>query len=63
MCGFCMTGHHHNCKKELKYYDKVWYCYCKDCNPQVVSDEEIEQENDEQGTSDTDISESSGDAD
>ena len=27
-CGFCATGHHDNCKKEIKYYDKTWVCEC-----------------------------------
>jgi hypothetical protein len=28
VCGFCNTGHHHNCKKEIKYYEKIWVCEC-----------------------------------
>jgi hypothetical protein len=52
MCGFCMTGHHENCKPVIKHYDKEWYCYCETCHPDVVSDvdetkEEQEIENDE----------------
>lgn len=31
ICGFCMTKHHDNCKKEIKYYDKVWVCECNVC--------------------------------
>lgn len=62
LCGYCMTGHHQNCRPEIKYYDKVWYCYCKECNSMVVSEEETEEESNEQGTSDTGTSESSGDA-
>jgi hypothetical protein len=27
-CGFCATGHHDNCKKEIKYHDKIWVCEC-----------------------------------
>ena len=63
MCGYCMTGHHESCRPVIKYYDKEWYCYCKECNTMVISEEETEQENDEQGTSDTGISESSESAD
>jgi hypothetical protein len=28
ICGFCMTGHHENCKPLIKWYDNEWYCYC-----------------------------------
>lgn len=43
-CGFCMTGHHQNCRPEIKYYEKVWYCYCEICKNVVVSESEnIEQ--------------------
>jgi hypothetical protein len=24
-----MTGHHHNCKKEISWYDKTWRCDCQ----------------------------------
>jgi hypothetical protein len=27
-CGFCMTGNHENCKKEITYYEKTWVCEC-----------------------------------
>jgi hypothetical protein len=55
MCGFCMTGHHKSCKPVIKYYDKEWYCYCKTCHPDVLSDvdetkEEQEIENAEAGS-------------
>jgi hypothetical protein len=33
-----MTGHHPNCKKEIKYYDKVWLCYCPICHKQEDED-------------------------
>lgn len=29
-----MTGHHENCKTEIRWYDNVWYCYCKTCKTQ-----------------------------
>jgi len=29
ICGFCMTGHHQNCKKTITYYEKVWICECQ----------------------------------
>lgn len=41
MCGFCMTGHHENCKAEIKYYDKIWYCDCTKCHPD--REEEVEE--------------------
>ena len=67
MCGFCMTGHHESCKPVIKYYDKEWFCYCKTCHPDVLSDvvetkEEQEIENDE-GTSPNEDIESSGTSD
>lgn len=31
-CGWCMTGDHENCKKELVYPPKNWICGCKTCN-------------------------------
>lgn len=31
LCGWCMTGHHDNCKKEIKHYDSLWQCGCKEC--------------------------------
>jgi hypothetical protein len=31
LCGWCMTGHHKDCKKVVEYYDKKWYCECKEC--------------------------------
>ena len=63
MCGFCMTGHHESCKPVIKYYDKEWHCYCKKCHPVLLSEQETEKENDEQGTSDTTDSEPSGTSD
>jgi hypothetical protein len=39
-CGFCATGHHENCRPEIKWYDKVWYCYCEICKNVVVSESE-----------------------
>ena len=30
-CGWCMTGDHKNCKKELVYPPKNWICGCKTC--------------------------------
>jgi hypothetical protein len=33
-CGFCMTGHHHNCKPVINYYEKTWVCECP-CRTQV----------------------------
>ena len=33
-CGWCMTGDHENCKKEINHYDKTWYCLCEICNPE-----------------------------
>jgi hypothetical protein len=46
-----MTGHHKGCLPKLEYYDKVWYCHCKECNPTVGV--EIDSE-DEDGTEDPD---------
>lgn len=43
-CGWCMTGHHKQCKPETKYYEKVWQCDCKICHIGVVSEESSEQE-------------------
>ena len=63
MCGFCMTGHHESCKPVIKYYDKEWHCYCEECHPVLLSEQETEKENDEQGTSDTTDSEPSGTSD
>ena len=39
-CGWCMTGHHENCKPELKYFDKVWYCECITCHPDRMEETE-----------------------
>lgn len=30
-CGWCITNYHDTCKREIRYYDKVWLCEC-DCN-------------------------------
>jgi len=43
MCGFCATGHHENCKTEIKYYDNIWYCDCTKCHPDKK--EEVEETN------------------
>ena len=34
ICGFCVTGTHDKCRPEIKWYDKVWYCYCETCKTQ-----------------------------
>lgn len=39
MCGFCATGHHENCKTEIKYYDNIWYCDCTKCHPDRKEEE------------------------
>lgn len=54
MCGYCMTGHHDSCRPEIKYYEKVWYCYCEICKNVVVSETEDNEQKeviDEQETS------------
>lgn len=42
-CGFCMTGHHENCKAEIRYFDKIWYCGCAECHPELATEEENEE--------------------
>jgi hypothetical protein len=27
-CGWCITGHHKNCKVVTTYFDKEWRCEC-----------------------------------
>ena len=34
VCGYCYTNDHDRCRPEIKWYDKVWYCYCKTCKTQ-----------------------------
>jgi hypothetical protein len=34
VCGYCYTNTHELCRPEIKWYDSVWYCYCKTCNKQ-----------------------------
>lgn len=29
MCGWCLTGHHDNCRTTSTYYDKTWHCPCQ----------------------------------
>lgn len=48
MCGFCMTGHHENCKPKIVWYDKEWLCYCEKCNNVVQSDESTNQQKEEE---------------
>jgi hypothetical protein len=33
ICGYCHTGTHDKCRTVIRWYDKVWYCYC-DCHEQ-----------------------------
>jgi hypothetical protein len=41
ICGFCMTGHHQNCKSVITYYDKIWHCACNcEYNKETKKDEE-----------------------
>jgi hypothetical protein len=28
-CGWCITGHHSDCKPSVTYYDKTWHCTCE----------------------------------
>lgn len=47
ICGFCMTGHHWNCKKIITYYEKIWVCDCPhpdDTLPDKEYKSELEQE-------------------
>ena len=47
ICGFCMTGHHWNCKKTITYYEKTWACECPhpdDTLPDKEYKNELEQE-------------------
>ena len=65
ICGFCITGHHENCKPKISWYDKEWLCHCKKCHPDISSEvraKEQEIENDE-GTSPSEDIEPSGDTD
>jgi hypothetical protein len=48
-CGFCMTGHHDMCKPEIKWYDKVWYCYCSECYPDGQPLEQKDNDNNTEG--------------
>lgn len=63
LCGYCMTGHHKECKPVIKYYEKEWYCYCKECHPMLLSKQEQKEETDDQGTGTTGDIEASGTAD
>ena len=63
MCGFCMTGHHDSCKPVIKYYDKEWYCYCENCHPMLLSEQEQKEEINEQETGTTGDIKASGDID
>ncbi len=63
MCGFCMTGHHENCRPVIKYYDKEWHCYCKTCHPTLLSEQEQKEETNEQETGTTGDIEAPGDVD
>ena len=38
VCGYCYTNDHERCRPEIKWYDKVWYCYCETCNKQEKED-------------------------
>jgi hypothetical protein len=31
-CGWCITGHHDQCKDHIVYYGKTWICTCE-CPP------------------------------
>jgi hypothetical protein len=42
-----MTGHHESCKPAIKYYDKEWLCYCEECHPDVSSETDITEEEQE----------------
>ena len=41
-CGWCMTGDHDQCKSEISYFDKIWYCSCVECHPDRKSEVEGE---------------------
>ena len=43
-CGFCMTGFHEECKPEIKYYEKTWYCTCEKCHPEKGKANEVVEE-------------------
>jgi hypothetical protein len=45
LCGWCMTGHHDGCRKEIQYFDKLWICRCS-CN--VKSEESEDSEDSEE---------------
>lgn len=48
VCGFCMTGHHENCRPEIVYYDKTWLCGCKcEYNKTELNEEPESDNNDE----------------
>jgi hypothetical protein len=48
ICGYCYTNDHDRCRPEIKWYDKVWYCYCETCKTQekeeIKTDEEYTEE-------------------
>jgi len=46
ICGYCITGTHKLCRPEIKWYDKVWYCYCEPCRAQEKEEktDEVVQE-------------------
>jgi len=39
-----MTGHHHNCKPKIEYYDKVWICECQTCHKKESEESEEKQD-------------------
>lgn len=38
-----MTGHHETCLPKLEYYDKVWYCTCEQCHPDMATETEEDE--------------------
>lgn len=44
VCGYCYTNDHDRCRPEIKWYDKVWYCFCKTCNTQEKEETKTNEE-------------------
>lgn len=51
ICGYCNTGAHEQCKPKIVYYEKTWYCRCKECGHKVDEPEKERETADDTRTS------------
>jgi hypothetical protein len=51
ICGYCNSNAHEQCKPKIVFYEKTWYCHCKECGNKFDEPEKEQETVDDTRTS------------